>query len=979
MLDVDRPVLESPQYNKTMQSTPLAPPHISQALGKSSDGGVTLNLSKLNISDVGVLAAEELALIGRTSPDDESVVERIALNGNRLTTLPTEFALLSRLRYLNLRHNSFSVFPDVLTLMPSLDTLDLSYNKLKRLPSQPGHLIHLRVFCLSRNKIVRLPTYISQFQQLEVLRVDHNHIEWPPKSVMVLDKTESRPEMREWIHQVQDWIIRETATPTRDDPGYNERQLDRTHPKGSESWQFPVHESDFDAGVTPHARSFSVDSNFSLSSLSESFRELQAASPMYNTSADRPPPLHLGILQSYSTETSPTRSLESYLPSPANSDTFFDEIPPTNDPPHHHGRNASYAGGLHAGRREERLAKQSMPDLRTAKLNFSKRIPDLPESNHYPVHRPNKSRNLDEFSIPSPLSLRQDSGSSLNSTSRLAKPLPKDTSQAAVVMATERNSYFNRMSSLPSSSILPPPLVCLAETARSILFAVSQIFQTLEHYTIHAVDDRLSSILKKVLDPASADMMRLINSLDRFDAISRKTSPPPAVCRGLVESCKDTVASISKAVAVLSLQLKVIVASNDARYSRWILLELHGATAELACAWQSILQQIDSIKPLLHTKPFMMPNSQLSTGNLDLPLPASQPILSPLPEPSSSLRVHTQTVSGHVGRTRTARRHAGSFSSKDVEIGKKLPSHEDMPSLPGIPIPSAATHTTMLRTPKRHITLPLTPAPTLWSSTSSSGTNSHTPNSFTSVSNHSRQGSLASLTSLQASSSSSSPSISAKTPYLELPSNSKTQVDKEALHAVQEALDVAPIVWDMIEDYLASSSEANVPGSLEQARRVTKNLAGDIRAMHESDGQGDRKSLREDANQFLKTVVHLSNIIKTHADPRAVPAALRSNMVKLTNSTEEFAILLHVSSLSPSTPRSHSPMPHTPLQGNLDDSRLGSSLSRSRSAQPSASIKITAPSPQDGPRSALPTQSFKIPHIRRFRGKDSRVDITDPG
>jgi hypothetical protein len=40
---------------------------------------------------------------------------RVALGYNRLATLPTAFALLSRLRYLNLQNNSFSVFPDVVS------------------------------------------------------------------------------------------------------------------------------------------------------------------------------------------------------------------------------------------------------------------------------------------------------------------------------------------------------------------------------------------------------------------------------------------------------------------------------------------------------------------------------------------------------------------------------------------------------------------------------------------------------------------------------------------------------------------------------------------------------------------------------------------------------------------------------------------------------------------------------------------------
>ena len=44
------------------------------------------------------------------------VDRRIALVGNRLASLPTAFAGLSRLRYLTLRSNAFSVFPEVVSL-----------------------------------------------------------------------------------------------------------------------------------------------------------------------------------------------------------------------------------------------------------------------------------------------------------------------------------------------------------------------------------------------------------------------------------------------------------------------------------------------------------------------------------------------------------------------------------------------------------------------------------------------------------------------------------------------------------------------------------------------------------------------------------------------------------------------------------------------------------------------------------------------
>lgn len=164
-------------------------------------------------------------------------------------------------------------------------------------------------------------------------------------------------------------------------------------------------------------------------------------------------------------------------------------------------------------------------------------------------------------------------------------------------------------------------------------------------------------------------------------------------------------------------------------------------------------------------------------------------------------------------------------------------------------------------------------------------------------------------------------------------------------------------------------------------------------------------------------MVQLSNIIKIHGGVRS--SALRTNMVKLTNATEEFAILLHVSSFSPSpTPttasstssatsvRPYSPSPSAlmslsasaspsvqPQANHLHlpdwDLRdrglgLGPGLSRSRSAQASAAgagspmasattNRLGAPSSPavlDGPRSAQPLQSFKLPVIRRLRDRE---------
>ncbi|KAL0947467.1 hypothetical protein HGRIS_013573 [Hohenbuehelia grisea] len=1000
---VDRVATNSP-FNKldAFQFTSLGSYHISDALLRSPDDGATLDLTKQNLTEVGESGAEELATIGRNEDEDESIVTRVALSHNQLTTLPRAFALLSRLRYLNLRSNSFTVFPDVLTMMPSLDTLDISHNKLRSLPSKPGSLPNLRVLCLSRNKLRRLPTYLSWFEHLEIFQVDRNPIEWPPKSVLLpIGGVETPESMREWIKGLRSWLSEDPRT----NKGYDRSgsALDHELAESYDSWsRLPLSESEFDAGLTPHARSFSIGSNFTMSSTSESFQEIEPPSLTNSIVMDQPPPLHLGILQSYSTETSPMHSPDTYLPSPADSDfgvrlnglvsppepelnntTLVEEESPSSPP--QHTRNSSFASAGPVNTRSDLLSKQSMPDLRTAKLTFHKKRPELPER-----PGPPSNQKTDEFFMPSPLSMRQDSNSSLSSNPRIVASMgreSKDSSPArpaVPTMAFERNSYFRRLSTLPTLNLattLPKPLMCLVDSARSILFAVCQVYLALEHYTVQAADDRLSNVLRKVLDPANSDMMQLINSLDRFDAMSRKVQPPASVCRALVEGCKDTVSVFGKAIGVLSLQLKML-GNEDVRYLRSLLLVLYGATAEISCAWQAMTPHLEAIKPLLHAKPPPAPMNHLATFNSADAHPASAPVGSTsLPYYMDSPASAHSALRSNPSVIRTARRHAGSFSSKDVEIGKTLPSYEDMPSVGGGVVPGSAPPVPILRKAKRQPTLPLTsvvissPSPT--NPPASAGPT--VPAFLTEVihPNHSRHGSQ---TSQYGSPISSSPSVSVpRVSGVEPPlaSSSKQQVDKQALQAMREAVGVAPAVWEMMDSALADvlRTDAEVRESLERAKAVTNRLTTTIRTIVDGDARADKKVLWEDGHVFLKTVVQLSNVIKTHG---GASSALRSNMVKLTNATEEFAILFHVSSFSPSVPaRAYSPMlsahPSTSSQASLrsngapasappEESRLGSSLSRSRSAQPVPSTRRLLVEP---PRSALPSQSFKIPIVRR--------------
>jgi hypothetical protein len=267
-----------------------------------------------------------------------------------------------------------------------------------------------------------------------------------------------------------------------------------------------------------------------------------------------------------------------------------------------------------------------------------------------------------------------------------------------------------------------------------------------------------------------------------------------------------------------------------------MLLEMYAATAEIACSWNSMQNHVENLQVYLHTKGLIDP-SQASEN-----LPA-------LEVPSQ----HTLRV-GISCRNRTARRHAGSFSSKDVEIGKQLPSYDMPPVKVGGVLSGPAPHVPMLRTPKRQTT-----APALYSTSKSLSPFPfwHQNSSEEAFKSHVRQASYKSVSNF---SPSSSPSLAAKSS--DLSGSSRRKVDFEALNAIQNAVETAPKVWDMVADMLRIGSvqnEQEVRATLEQARSVTKKLSDTISKMHNGDLTSERRLLQEDAQLFLKVSLVLES------------------------------------------------------------------------------------------------------------------------
>lgn len=687
--------------------------------------------------------------------------------------------------------------------------------------------------------------------------------------------------MLRWVDGLKEWLSRnpsdEENEPLESDTVKNGKQ--------------------FDAGVTPHARSFSVDSESSTYSTSS------YANSMEDNKSDNSPTAYSDSISPIGPDVTPSGT-ESYLPTPDSSLTAVDTDDDTARSLYgpQHGRNKSYA---HEKRMTNRnlSSQKSLPDLRTAKTGYASRekhLSPLPEN----TPSVNESSSQQPQAGPSNVSFSGSLTSRIR-RSRVSRQPHSSTSpvseSGARSMDFERNSYFRRLSTLPASTIsrtTPQTLLSVVDSVRGILFAVSQIYQNLQHYTVYAIDERLSSVLLKVLDPASSCMMELITALDDFDSSSRNGCPSRHACRRVVESCRDNVEMFGKAVSVLALQLKVLASHDDVRYTRQMLLVLYGAMAEIGNAWQRMAPLLGSVEPLLRVDKTASPvkqaipvtplsisklgtiphkahfHSKASLNRVTIPPIAEQPEPSSMSAPAvpvpslprsvpSLARAHSAQPSVSTtrtgpplsrpttseGRSRMTRRHAGSFSVKDVEIGRSMPSsHELSPPSGGI----ASGHSTP--TPRAHQTLARS-TPSLSSSTPhlpSLTTPAHTPIPSRPI--HSRQNS--------GQNGSATPPVPVAGPSrvnLEPAPSSAIPADKEgidslAIDAMVGAVQVAPSVWSMLEEIFNEMHDAppELRDGLRKAQDVTTRLAENIKAIQEGLPSADRKALREDAHVFIK-------------------------------------------------------------------------------------------------------------------------------
>ncbi|GAA5857814.1 hypothetical protein JCM8547_005990 [Rhodosporidiobolus lusitaniae] len=672
----------------------------------------TVDLSHKRIADVPVEVVEEL----------KNEVEKLALGYNLLKDLPISFTMLGhRLKYLNVRVNMMTSFPAVLCEMPSIEILDISRNKIRKLPHNPGSLLNLKVFSIAKNRIKRLPVWFTQMSHLKVLKLDHNPLEWPPREVATftsissisgqpMSKQEEADEMQRWLPALMRWMKEN-----------REREVERERERGRD-------------GEKRRRPSLAFEP------ISEDERDDRKAGGMTRTESGR---LNESLVRSTRpTQPVPPIDLSAIAELDKNAQEQDDNIL---DPSVRHSRNASHTTAQALANPLSRpglRAKKSLPDLRQSHADILAErregttleeeppqpvVPDLDgplrrlkEENHPGLTKSVSAR----AALPTASSLPPTSSStpappavsgadivraqSARPTATVSPPSAqarqgtdpqplaqsqrpklaldgaikaKRPGEGATAGDFDRNSgaYFRRLSMLPVSTIaktVPVALLQFADAIRGILFSLSQIYSALRQFVVFASQDRLPAPVARLMGSADASMSSLINALDRFDSLSRRRTPSTDIVRDVFTSCKDNVDVFRKLVGALQPQLKALTATADARYTRTLLLMLYGSMGEIANSWSAVA-------PLLSS--FNDPTSTALVVQPPTPSPQLEKSTSTSPSNANELTLSTNGPGPRLTRQRsTTRRHAGSFSVEDVQMGAVLPP-ADIPPVPALP------------------------------------------------------------------------------------------------------------------------------------------------------------------------------------------------------------------------------------------------------------------------------------------------------
>lgn len=169
-------------------------------------------------------------------------LEVLDMSGNKLDSLPEEFASLENLRILFLSNNAFTVLPKVLGRLPRLEMIGfkanyieevpedslpestrwliLTDNRIACLPASIGRLTSLQKLMLAGNRLASLPDSMSQCTSLELVRLAANQLESLPPWLLTLPRLS-------WLALAGNFSPPRASEPQLDNPRTTEDRLDK--------------------------------------------------------------------------------------------------------------------------------------------------------------------------------------------------------------------------------------------------------------------------------------------------------------------------------------------------------------------------------------------------------------------------------------------------------------------------------------------------------------------------------------------------------------------------------------------------------------------------------------------------------------------------------------------------------------------------------------------------------------------------------
>lgn len=204
--------------------------------------------------------------------------------------------------------------------------------------------------------------------------------------------------------------------------------------------------------------------------------------------------------------------------------------------------------------------------------------------------------------------------------------------------------YFRRLSSLPEQKRSSMSTARVAESARGILYSLSQSHTAISIFITNSGERSKHAPLERVLFNANNQIGNLVRALESFDAKGDETAVDPVLA-----ACSSCLGAFRHVMSLLQSSLREISSESDIRLTRTLLLMVYGTFVELQNSWAA-LRPILPVPPAnLHSQSTSYfprqicppgPNMRLKSGppgSMSLPpgVATAQGIPPPLPTPKS--------------------------------------------------------------------------------------------------------------------------------------------------------------------------------------------------------------------------------------------------------------------------------------------------------------------------------------------------------